>query len=119
MPYLREARDLSMRLEILRRTAAAISSAPQVAVPVVEESFEQRPPDCGMIGVGDLLLAHPLSSLNDPFFDQTIVLLTRVDSEAVEGLVLNRPLEVSVSQMMRGVGGKDDEPTPVWRQAVK
>ena len=45
---------------------------------------------------GHLLIASP--RLRDPNFAQTVVLIVREDDEGALGLVLNRPLEVSVAE---------------------
>lgn len=52
--------------------------------------------------VGDVLLAHPMSCLFESFFDQSVVLLTDVDSTAqqVSGVVVNKPTSVTLQQML-------------------
>src|SRR4029434_8165397 len=45
---------------------------------------------------GHLLIASP--RLRDPNFFQTVVLIVREDDEGALGLVLNRPMQVSVAE---------------------
>lgn len=52
---------------------------------------------------GKLLVAS--SSLRDPNFERTVVLIVRHDEDGALGLVLNRPLEVTVQE---GCGGEVD-----------
>ena len=49
---------------------------------------------------GQLLIASP--HLPDPNFAHTIVLIVRHDEEAIVGLVLNRPLELTVEEACQG-----------------
>src|SRR5687768_14464149 len=52
---------------------------------------------------GHLLLAS--NELRDPNFFHTVVLLVRHNDEGALGLVLNRPLNVRLSQVWEQVGG--------------
>ncbi len=50
---------------------------------------------------GDLLVASPL--LRDPNFAHTVVLLIEVNADGAVGLVLNRPTETPVTDVLDGI----------------
>ena len=54
---------------------------------------------------GTLLIAPPM--MHDPNFRRTVVLLCEHGGEGSFGLVLNRPLEVSLHELMRGVAPRE------------
>jgi putative transcriptional regulator len=66
-------------------------------------------PELSSIRPGFLLVAHP--ELRDPNFDRAVVLMVSHDAEGAFGLVLNRPLDRPLSQLL------DDVP-PGWGEVL-
>jgi putative transcriptional regulator len=54
---------------------------------------------------GTLLIAPPM--MHDPNFRRTVVLLCEHGAEGSFGLVLNRPLAISLHEVMRGIGRQE------------
>lgn len=52
--------------------------------------------------------------LGDPRFQQTVVLLVRHDKQGSVGLVINRPTEILVSEMLPDMAGLKNLPDPVY-----
>ena len=46
--------------------------------------------------VGSLLVTHPISCLSQPTLHHAVILLTHVDAERVQGVVLNKPMDTSL-----------------------
>jgi len=61
---------------------------------------------------GQLLVASP--SLRDPHFRRTVVLVCEHDEEAAMGLVLNRPLELTVHGAVNVLAHLVDDEEPVF-----
>ncbi len=61
-----------------------------------------------------LLIAMP--QLPDPNFERSVVLMVKHDDEGSFGLVINRPSELQVSEVMRAMGVEwlGDPDDPVW-----
>eukprot|EP00435_Cladocopium_sp_Y103_P004693 s165_g1.t1 len=59
--------------------------------------------DCGghqQVQRGDLLVAHPMSSIGDSNFDQALVLIKEVGDDYVSGFVVNKPLRKLTLQQL-------------------
>jgi len=54
---------------------------------------------------GVLLIAHPM--LGDPNFRRTVVLICEHSPEGSFGLILNRPLDVELGEIVEGLAGHD------------
>jgi putative transcriptional regulator len=52
--------------------------------------------------------------LNDPNFAESVVLLAMYDKESALGIIVNRPLRLSVSRLLRDVKGASDRQEPVY-----
>ena len=61
---------------------------------------------------GQLLIASP--GLLDPNFKRTVILITEHSEEGAAGLVLNRPTESEVSELVPALEPLVDDGEPVW-----
>src|SRR4029079_15795843 len=62
--------------------------------------------------VGHLLVATP--NLRDPNFERTVVLLVAHEEGGALGVVINRPTEVAVAEVLGEWGGIASEPSVVF-----
>jgi putative transcriptional regulator len=62
--------------------------------------------------VGHLLVATP--NLRDPNFERAVVLLVAHEEGGALGVVINRPTEVAVAEVLGGWGGIASEPSVVF-----
>jgi putative transcriptional regulator len=61
---------------------------------------------------GKLLIASP--GLIDPNFARTVVLITEHNEDGAMGIVLNRPSETTVGQVVPQLGEVAGEDSPIW-----
>jgi putative transcriptional regulator len=61
---------------------------------------------------GKLLIASP--GLIDPNFSRTVVLITEHNEDGAMGIVLNRPSETTVGQVVPQLGEVAGEDSPIW-----
>lgn len=73
------------------------------ALLVAAAAFGQTVPRVGDLGAGRFLVAK--RSLADPNFAETVVLLASYDKSGAMGLVINRPTEIPISQLLSGIAG--------------
>jgi putative transcriptional regulator len=64
---------------------------------------EPRPSDDAILGKGKFLVAS--STIADPWFHETVVLLIGYDSTGAAGLIINRPTKVPLAEMLTSVPG--------------
>ena len=77
-----------------------------VSLPVSGQSGGEEP------GAGSFLVAS--RSLIDPNFDQTVILLLDYNEKGAMGLIINRPTEVRLGEMVSDLEGVEDRPETVW-----
>jgi putative transcriptional regulator len=77
-----------------------------VSLPVSGQSAGEEP------GAGSFLVAS--RSLIDPNFDQTVILLLDYNEKGAMGLIINRPTEVRLAEMVSDLEGVEDRPETVW-----
>ena len=77
-----------------------------VSLPVSGQSGGEEP------GAGSFLVAS--RSLIDPNFDQTVILLLEYNEKGAMGLIINRPTEVRLGEMVSDLEGVEDRPETVW-----
>lgn len=68
-------------------------------------ALQPMPPTEPFAGPGALLIAPPM--MHDPNFRRTVVLLCEHGAEGSFGLVLNRPLEIPLSDVLHSVTNND------------
>jgi putative transcriptional regulator len=66
-------------------------------------AYAQSVPRVDQLAKGKFLVAK--SSLTDPNFAETVVLLATYDKSGAMGLVVNRPTEMPVSRLLTGIPG--------------
>ena len=68
---------------------------------------------------GSLLLTHPVSCLKQPTLHHSVILIVAVDEDSVSGVIINKPLELSlgaaVSEDIRDVLGPDLASSPLYK----
>lgn len=72
-------------------------------------SAQSETPD---LGAGSFLVAA--RSLIDPNFDRTVVLLLDYNEQGAMGLIINRPTEVKLGEMVTDLEGAQERPETVW-----
>ena len=77
-----------------------------VSLPVSGQSGGEEP------GAGSFLVAS--RSLIDPNFDQTVILLLDYNEKGAMGLIINRPTEVRLGEMVSDLEGVEERPETVW-----
>jgi putative transcriptional regulator len=87
---------------------AALSAV--VSSPVAERA---TPEDVTLPEVGDFLVAA--RDMRDPNFSESVVLVTRFDEEGATGLIVNRPLEVSLHERFPEIRGLERYDGPLFR----
>jgi putative transcriptional regulator len=56
---------------------------------------------------GDILISEPF--LADPNFVRTVILLCEHNDEGSFGFVLNKPAQIKISELVEGVGNREDD----------
>lgn len=99
-------------LSFLFLARAAVKSLGRVAA-VPSQDTPELPGRYGLEPAkGVFLIAS--RRLGDPRFQQTIVLLVRHDKQGSVGLVINRPTEILVSEMLPDIAAFKNLPDPVY-----
>lgn len=120
LPYQSEATQLLKRFEEAKKLIQDLGDWDTAETSDLQllKSF-----DCGghqQVQRGDLLLAHPMSCIRDPNFDQATVLISDVGEDYVSGFVVNKPLRNStLQQLLSNRKGSQSSEDKDWAEAIR
>eukprot|EP00929_Paragymnodinium_shiwhaense_P102368 TRINITY_DN65577_c0_g1_i1.p1 TRINITY_DN65577_c0_g1~~TRINITY_DN65577_c0_g1_i1.p1 ORF type:complete len:422 (+),score=67.99 TRINITY_DN65577_c0_g1_i1:110-1375(+) len=71
------------------------------------------------LAAGDFLITHPLAGLFQPLYDKAVILMLHVDpdTDTAQGLLLNKPGEGTLAQLVAEAGAEDKDAG--WEQLAQ